>query len=234
MPNEAGNTTTARIRRSPKAFALCVAALALCTLGDLWTKDWAMQQLSRAPLSPPGPVCAPSDTGYVYFQRLQQPPIVLVEDYLELRYAENCGAAFGVLNHGPSWLRLALFAPAAIAATLGLLWLFFSGYGGKLFAISVPLIASGALGNLIDRFRFGFVVDFIRFHVHDSFVWPTFNVADSTISVGVALLLIEGFIAPKTNGADATNATKATNATNATKAATPSEASASAAAKPPR
>jgi len=221
--NEAGTTLTARMRRSPKAFALCLAALVLCTLGDLWTKDLAMQQLSRAPLSPPGPVCAPSDTGYVYFQRLQQPPIILVEDYLELRYAENCGAAFGVLNHGPSWLRLALFAPAAIAATLGLLWLFFTGYGGNLFAISVPLIASGALGNLIDRFRFGFVVDFIRFHVHDSFVWPTFNVADSTISVGVALLLIEGFITPKTNHANSTNP-----------AAAPSEASASAAAKPPR
>jgi signal peptidase II len=125
----------------------------------------------------------------------------LIDGYLEFRYAENCGAAFGVLNHGPSWLRLALFAPAALAATFGLLWLFYTGYGGKLFAISVPLIASGALGNLIDRFRLGYVVDFIRFHVHDSFVYPTFNIADCTITVGVALLLIEGFIAPQSNAA---------------------------------
>jgi signal peptidase II len=186
-----------RPRRSTQAFALCLAALALFTMLDLWSKDWAMATLSRAPLSPPGPVCqAGDDNGLVYFQRVQKPPIVLAEGYLELRYAENCGAAFGVLNHGPSWLRLALFGPAAIAATAGLLWLFLTGYGGKLYAISVPLIASGALGNLIDRFRLGYVVDFIRFHIHDSFVWPTFNVADSTITVGVALLLIEGFIAP--------------------------------------
>jgi signal peptidase II len=60
----------------------------------------------------------------------------------------------------------------------------------------VPLIASGALGNLVDRFRLGYVVDFVRFHLRDGFSWPTFNVADITITVGVGLLLIEGFSAP--------------------------------------
>jgi signal peptidase II len=122
---------------------------------------------------------------------------VLIEGFLELRYAENCGAAFGVLNRGPAWLRLALFGPAAIAATLGLLWLYWRGYGGVLFAVGVPLIASGAVGNLVDRFRFGYVVDFIRFHIRNAFVWPTFNVADITITVGVILLVLEGFIAPR-------------------------------------
>jgi signal peptidase II len=142
-------------------------------------------------------VCVPDDSGRVFMQRLQTPPVVLVKNYLELRYAENCGAAFGVFDRGPAWLRLALFGPAAIAATLGLLWLFVTGYGGRLFAISVPLIASGALGNLVDRFRLGYVIDFIRFHIQDFFVWPTFNVADSTITIGVALLLIEGLFAPR-------------------------------------
>jgi signal peptidase II len=77
------------------------------------------------------------------------------------------------------------------------LWLFVTGYGGRLFAISVPLIASGALGNLIDRFRLGYVIDFVRFHIQDSFVWPTFNFADATITIGVALLLIEGLLSPR-------------------------------------
>jgi signal peptidase II len=188
-----------RLRRTPASLALCLVALVVFTVLDLWTKTWALDALSRPPVSPPGPVCVAGDSGLVYFQRVQKPPIVLIENYLEFRYAENCGAAFGVLNHGPSWLRLALFAPAAIAATLGLLWMFYTRYGGRLFAISVPLIASGALGNLIDRFRLGFVVDFIRFHVRDTFVYPTFNVADCTITIGVALLLIEGFIAPRTS-----------------------------------
>lgn len=176
----------------------CLVALAVLTYVDLASKDWALEALSRAPLSSPGPACVASEEGGSYFQRLQSAPRVLVPEFLELRYAENCGAAFGVLNRGPAWLRLALFAPAATAAILGLLWLYWTGYGGILFAVSVPLIASGALGNLVDRFRLGYVVDFIRFHVRDAFVWPTFNVADITITLGVALLLIEGFfLAPR-------------------------------------
>jgi signal peptidase II len=192
---------SSRTRRSALSLTICLVALVLCTLGDLWSKDWALNRLSRAPLSPPGAVCMTNDAGQAYFQRIPEAPIVLIDNYLELRYAENCGAAFGVLNHSPSWLRLVLFAPAAIAASLGLIWLYATGYGGRLFAFSVPLIASGALGNLIDRFRLGYVVDFVRFHVKDAFVYPTFNIADCTITVGVALLLIEGFIAPRTSPA---------------------------------
>lgn len=208
----------ARQRRTLASLALCMFALVVFTALDLWSKDWALDTLSRAPVSSPGPVCVAGDSGLVYFQRVQKPPIVLIDEYLEFRYAENCGAAFGVLNRGPNWLRLALFAPAAIAATLGLLWLYFTGYGGRLFAICVPLIASGALGNLIDRFRLGYVVDFIRFHVRDAFVYPTFNVADCTITIGVALMLIEGFFAPQNNAS----------------AAQPAEAGASAEAKSQR
>jgi signal peptidase II len=55
---------------------------------------------------------------------------------------------------------------------------------------------SGALGNMVDRVRLGYVVDFIHFHVYDSFEWPTFNVADSTITIGVALLLLDGLRKP--------------------------------------
>jgi signal peptidase II len=184
---------TSSQRRSLAALIACLVAFALLTYADLASKDWALAALSRAPSSAPGPVCVSPEKGGGYFQRLQTAPRVLVPDYLELRYAENCGAAFGLLNDGPVWLRLALFAPAASAAILGLLWLFWTGYGGPLFAISVPLIASGALGNLVDRFRFGYVVDFVRFHVREVFAWPTFNVADVTITAGVILLLIEGF-----------------------------------------
>ena len=190
--------STSSSRRSPLSFVACLVSLAVLTYADLATKDWALEALSRAPLSAPGPACVAAEQGGSYFQRVQTAPRVIVPELLELRYAENCGAAFGVLNRGPAWLRLALFAPAATAAIVGLLWLFWTGYGGTLFAISVPLIASGALGNLVDRFRLGYVVDFIRFHVREVFVWPTFNVADVTITVGVALLLIEGFfLAPR-------------------------------------
>lgn len=184
-------------RRSLASLCVCLVALLVLTWVDLATKDWALDALSRAPAVAPGPVCMANADGATYFQRLPTTPVVLIEDYLEFRYAENCGAAFGMLNNSPSWLRLLLFAPAATAAVIGLLWLFWTGYGGRLFAVSVPLIASGALGNLVDRFRYGYVVDFIRFHVRDVFVYPTFNVADITITVGAALFLIEGFSSSK-------------------------------------
>lgn len=195
-------TTGKASRRSTVSTLACVASLVLLTWADLATKDWALDHLSRAPTLEPGAVCVPNSDGITYFQRLPTAPVVLVDGYLELRYAENCGAAFGVLDHGPGWLRLVLFAPAATAAVLGLLWLYWTGYGGTLFALSVPLIASGALGNLVDRFRYGFVVDFVRFHLRNGFAWPTFNVADVTITVGVGLLLIEGFFgSPKSPNA---------------------------------
>lgn len=190
-------TTPRSQRRSGRSVLSCVLAVLLLTGLDLWSKDWALASLSRPQLAAPSAVCVATAEGYVYPQRLQGAPRVLVPGYLELRYAENCGAAFGVLNRGPAWLRLALFGPAAIAAALGLLWLYWTGYGGALFAASVPLIASGALGNLADRFRFGYVVDFIRFHLENAFVWPTFNIADVTITAGVLLMLIEAFFVPQ-------------------------------------
>ena len=186
-------STSTVARRSIASLCVCLVGLLALTWADLASKDWALERLSRAPIVEAGPVCRTNEEGITYFQRLPTQPLVLIENYLEFRYAENCGAAFGMLNNSPSWLRLVLFAPAATAAVLGLLWLYWSGYGGRLFALCVPLIASGALGNLVDRFRLGYVVDFIRFHVKDAFVYPTFNVADITITIGAALFLLEGF-----------------------------------------
>lgn len=87
-----------------------------------------------------------------------------------------------------------LFVTAAALAVLALLWMFVRGRGGALFASCVPFIVSGALGNFIDRIFRIYVIDFVRFHIHDVFEWPTFNVADAAITVGVFLLLLDGLI----------------------------------------
>jgi signal peptidase II len=118
---------------------------------------------------------------------------VLIDGFLEFRYAENCGAAFGFMRDMPSLVRKGVFYVAATGAIVLLLWMFVTGRGGALFAISVPLIVAGAIGNFVDRVRLGYVVDFVRFHNHDSWAYPTFNVADAWITIGVALILIEGF-----------------------------------------
>lgn len=165
---------------------VCLVSLTFFTWLDLWTKDLATEHLPCDPASAEDCRMVPGKA----YDRAGS--IVLVDGYLDLSYAENRGAAFGMLNDAPKWVRATLFTAAALIATVTLMWMFVAGHGGPLFAWSVPLIVSGALGNMIDRWRLGYVVDFIRFHLQDTWEWPTFNIADCTITVGVAFLLLDG------------------------------------------
>ena len=183
-------------RRSTRAIVACLVALVALTALDLWTKAWAESALSRERTIAVAPACTADAQGNYYMQRVRAKSIVLVPDHLEFRYAENCGAAFGLLDEAPRWLRVTVFMGAGALAIGALLWMFVRGNGGPLFAASVPLVVSGAAGNMVDRFRLGYVVDFIHFYIPDVFDWPTFNVADSTITVGVALLLLDGMRKP--------------------------------------
>lgn len=192
-------TVPATTRRSTFAIAAMSLALLVSTAADLGTKAWAEANLSVERAGENPPVCQVDEQGYREMQRLRSRAVVLVEGWLELRYAENCGAAFGMLDESPRWVRATIFFTAAGIAIVALLWMFVTGHGGSMFAWSVPLIVSGALGNLVDRVRLGYVVDFIRlFHVFDSGPWeyPTFNIADSTITVGVILLFLDGMKKP--------------------------------------
>lgn len=184
------------MRRPARTLWACAAGIVLFAALDLGSKRWAENALSRAREGYRPAVCAADPDGHWYFQRVRTQSIVLIDGYLEFRYAENCGAAFGMLDRSPAWVRAGVFLTAATVAVSALLWMFYTANGGALFAWSVPLIVSGAIGNMVDRLHLGYVVDFIRFHVHDKFEYPTFNVADSTITVGVALILIDGFLRP--------------------------------------
>jgi signal peptidase II len=183
-----------RTNRSTKALLVCLAAATALTALDLGSKEWALERLSRPSTVGSEPVCEPSAYGRIQPQRAQTSAIVLIDGFLEFRYAENCGAAFGFMRDMPSLVRKGVFYVAATGAVVLLLWMFVTGRGGRLFAISVPLIIAGAIGNFVDRVSLGYVVDFIRFHIHDRWAYPTFNVADAWITVGVVLILIEGFV----------------------------------------
>ena len=180
--------------RTSKALILCLAAIAALTAIDLGSKHWALDQLSQPSSHASEAVCQADEYGRIRPQRAQRQPVVLIDGYLEFRYAENCGASFGFMRDTPTLVRKGVFYVAAAGAVVLLLWMFVTGRGGVLFAISVPLIVSGAVGNLVDRVRFGYVVDFVRFHLNDRWAYPTFNVADAWITIGVAFILIEGFI----------------------------------------
>jgi len=168
-----------------------LVSLVLYTAADLGTKEWALGALSRERTGEKPPICQPDDRGYTTMQYLPTAPKVVIEGYFVFHYAENCGAAFGMLRTAPSWLRALVFGVAALGACVVLTMMFMRGAGGALFAAAVPMILSGAIGNLADRIRHGFVVDFIQVDPQ-WFNYPTFNVADITIAVGVALLLIDG------------------------------------------
>jgi signal peptidase II len=146
-----------------KAFLL---TLALALGADQATKMWA-----RHALKP----------------RLE--PISVINGYWEFRYAENTGAAFSLLR-GDSAAPY-LFAIFGLAAMVVIgLYLYRAQPTARLFASLLGLIAGGALGNLIDRFAFGRVTDFVVWRVGNH-VWPTFNVADSVLLLGVLGLVLQ-------------------------------------------
>ena len=107
----------------------------------------------------------------------------------------NPGAAFGMFSRLPDfWRRAALIAVSFVALFVVLWFMFKELKEDKLGQTALAAILAGALGNIVDRFRFDAVVDFLDFY-WKNYHWPAFNVADSAISVGVALLMLR-FLLP--------------------------------------
>ena len=117
--------------------------------------------------------------------------IPIIPGYFDLTYVLNPGAAFSMLATLPEKIRNPFFIGISVAAAI-LIIVYRARHlrTHRLATVSLGLILGGAIGNLIDRIRYGVVVDFLDAHVHQ-YHWPVFNVADSAISVGVSLLLLE-------------------------------------------
>jgi signal peptidase II len=115
-------------------------------------------------------------------------PLHLIEGWLSLTLVMNPGLAFGLLGGLPPAWRWAVAALSVAAlAVLARVALRILPTGGRTGRVAIGLIVGGAVGNLIDRARFGAVVDFVDVHWR-GYHWPAFNVADSAITVGVVLL----------------------------------------------
>lgn len=113
---------------------------------------------------------------------------------LDFTLLYNPGAAFSFLSDAGGWQRWFFIALSSVVSVM-LLWML-PRQTSQLGKVSFCMILAGAIGNLIDRVRFGHVVDFIHFHWQGNY-FPAFNLADSAISVGVCLLLIQWFILEK-------------------------------------
>ncbi len=119
-----------------------------------------------------------------------------VTSWLNLTLAHNEGAAFSFLAGAGGWQRWFFSVVAIGISAILMIWLWRLPNRSRLLPVAISLVLGGAIGNLIDRLRFGYVVDFIDVH-YRGWHWPAFNVADSVIVIGVILLLIEGFIPRK-------------------------------------
>ncbi|AAC07652.1 signal peptidase II [Aquifex aeolicus] len=116
---------------------------------------------------------------------------VEVFPFLEFYLIYNKGVAFGLLSELPDPLRLPLLLiTPVIALIITFLYALYSG--DRIVAISMGLIGGGALGNLYDRLFLGMVRDFIHLHIGE-YYWPAFNIADASISIGIALLILKYF-----------------------------------------
>lgn len=114
----------------------------------------------------------------------------VIPGLFNLVHVNNTGAAFGFLAGDKNMLRLVFFVGIAITALVVMTVAYrHLKKQGRIFVYAIGLIAGGAIGNLIDRLRFGAVIDFLDFYV-GTHHWPAFNVADSAISTGVGLFLL--------------------------------------------
>ena len=140
----------------------------MLVLLDYWTKHLATQNLT-----------------------LYRP--VPITSWLNLTLAHNEGAAFSLWADQGGWQRWFFSVVAVGISVVLLVWLWRLPDRSRLLPVAISLVLGGAIGNLIDRIRFGYVVDFIDLHYQGE-RWPAFNLADSVIVLGVILLLIEGFL----------------------------------------
>jgi signal peptidase II len=115
--------------------------------------------------------------------------IVVIDNFFNINHVLNPGGAFGFFADGSPAMRKFIFLFLSSLVALFILWLYRKTAETLVFlSFGLALIFGGAIGNLIDRFRFGKVVDFLDFFIGTTH-WPAFNVADSAISIGMAILI---------------------------------------------
>jgi signal peptidase II len=134
---------------------------------DQWTKCLIVQKLTL-------------------YQRVE-----VIQGFFNIIHVRNTGGAFGIFGGEKGGLGSILFVVVSLIAIGSLVFLFIKlGENEKTLALSFSLVLSGAIGNLIDRLRYGEVIDFLDFYLSSTH-WPAFNVADSAICIGIGLMALE-------------------------------------------
>lgn len=111
---------------------------------------------------------------------------------LDFTLLHNTGAAFSMLAGAGGWQRWFFIILGSVVSVMLVTWIWRSPRGEKLLPLALAMILGGALGNVVDRVLHGYVIDFIHAHWGEAY-FPAFNVADSAITVGAALLIVDAF-----------------------------------------
>jgi signal peptidase II len=131
-----------------------------------------------------------ADSTLTYYQPVQ------ITSFFNLTLMYNEGAAWSFLSDAGGWQRWLFAALSFAVSAMLVVWLARLKKHEKLLAIALSLVLGGAIGNLIDRLAYGHVIDFISVHYHNRY-FPAFNIADSAISIGAALLIWESLFTKK-------------------------------------
>ena len=124
-----------------------------------------------------------------------------VMPYFNLTYVHNTGAAFSFLSEAGGWQRWFFAGLAILISGVIAVWLARLKQHETLLAMALSLVLGGAIGNLIDRLAYGYVIDFLDVY-YGTWHWPAFNIADSAITLGVILMLAESFGLGRSKEAD--------------------------------
>ncbi|OYV16304.1 MAG: signal peptidase II [Methylococcaceae bacterium NSM2-1] len=117
---------------------------------------------------------------------------IQIVPYFNLTYVHNTGAAFSFLSEAGGWQRWFFAGLALVISVVIAVWLARLKQHETLLAVALSLVLGGAIGNLIDRLAYGYVIDFLDVY-YQTWHWPAFNIADSAITLGVMLMLAESF-----------------------------------------
>ncbi|MCC6278353.1 MAG: signal peptidase II [Oligoflexia bacterium] len=128
---------------------------------------------------------------YIHTRFILNESRTVIPGFFDITYVRNTGAAFGLLSQSHPTFREVFFTLIPLVAMGVILWIMRSTQDSqRLQVLSLSMIFGGAIGNYIDRLRFGYVIDFLDFHIQSKYHWPAFNIADSAIVCGVGILLL--------------------------------------------
>lgn len=123
--------------------------------------------------------------------------VSVLDNFWHYRYVENPGAAWGFLSQSLSAWRTPFFLCVSLSAMAFIvICQRKAAPEQRALRTGLAMVFGGAVGNFVDRVRLGYVIDFIDWHYYDKAAWPTFNVADAAITIGVGILLLDLFLEP--------------------------------------